>query len=401
MRTLAPSSAQPDYSAGKHALSLSRRFRYHLQPRYPLFAAGTNGPAAPSPSRTQQHQAQRRGSVSFHGRSPANDPTVTLDGADPGLVAHDQDESTLDAEWSGAAAPAATVNLVVAASTATTDGIDLALAYIVNHTAAPVVSVSYGSCEQEMGAAELAFYNSLWQQAASEGMSVFVASGDAGAAGCSARHGRLRIASRSEWPLLLALLHLRRRHRVQRRRRMLRNTGRQQTPRVTVRRSATSPKRYGTRAHRTVAQDYGPQAEAQVSYYPQPAWQANIDGAGAANGMRAVPDVALAAADHDGYFVVENGSFWIASGTSAATPSFAGIMALVIQSQHGVPQGNANPRLYALASAAGDPFHPTPSGDNSVPGAAGFSASGARIQFGHRPRFGRRRVARQRLEHSL
>ena len=35
-----------------------------------------------------------------------------------------------------------------------------------------------------MGTAELAFYNSLWEQAASEGMSVLVASGDAGAAGC-------------------------------------------------------------------------------------------------------------------------------------------------------------------------------------------------------------------------
>jgi len=35
-----------------------------------------------------------------------------------------------------------------------------------------------------MGTAELAFYNSLWEQAASQGMSAFVASGDAGAAGC-------------------------------------------------------------------------------------------------------------------------------------------------------------------------------------------------------------------------
>ena len=90
--------------------------------------------------------------------------------------------------WSGAAQlhRQAAVKLVAASSTATTDGVDLAAAYIVNHASAPVVSVSYGSCEQEMGAAELAFYNSLWEQAASEGMSVFVASGDAGAAGCSA-----------------------------------------------------------------------------------------------------------------------------------------------------------------------------------------------------------------------
>jgi subtilase family serine protease len=47
-----------------------------------------------------------------------------------------------------------------------------------------VVSTSYGSCEQAMGAAGLAFYNSLWEQAAIQGMSSFVASGDAGAAGC-------------------------------------------------------------------------------------------------------------------------------------------------------------------------------------------------------------------------
>ena len=111
---------------------------------------------------------------------------MIVDGTDPGLVASDQDESTLDVEWSGAVAPDAAVNLVAAASTQTTDGVDLAAQYIVNHATAPVVSVSYGSCEQEMGAAELAFYNSLWEQAASQGMSVFVASGDAGAAGCAA-----------------------------------------------------------------------------------------------------------------------------------------------------------------------------------------------------------------------
>ena len=51
-----------------------------------------------------------------------------------------------------------------------TDGVDLAAAYIVNHAMAPVLSVSYGSCEQEMGTAELAFYNELWEQAASEGI---------------------------------------------------------------------------------------------------------------------------------------------------------------------------------------------------------------------------------------
>jgi hypothetical protein len=33
--------------------------------------------------------------------------------------------------------------------------------------------------------------------------------------------------------------------------------------------------------------------------------------------------------------------------------------------------------LYALANSTGDAFHPTPSGDNAVPGVAGFTANGA------------------------
>jgi subtilase family serine protease len=90
-----------------------------------------------------------------------------------------------------------------------------------------------------------------------------------------------------------------------------------------------------------------------------------------------VPDVALSAADHDGYFIVENGSNWIVSGTSVASPAFAGVMALVVDKQGGAGQGNANARLYALASAASDPFHATPAGNNSVPGVAGFAADGA------------------------
>ena len=111
--------------------------------------------------------------------------------------------------------------------------------------------------------------------------------------------------------------------------------------------------------------------------YAQPEWQAHVSGASAANGMRAVPDVALAAADHEGYFMVENGSYWIVSGTSVASPAFAGVMALVVDKQRGDGQGSANTRLYALASAASNPFHSTPSGNNSVPGVAGFIADGA------------------------
>jgi len=97
--------------------------------------------------------------------------------------------------------------------------------------------------------------------------------------------------------------------------------------------------------------------------------------------MRAVPDIALSAAAHDGYIIQENGSNWIISGTSAAAPSFAGVMALVVESQAGTSQGgigegNANPALYGLVNSSRNPFHATPSGNNSVPGVLGFSATG-------------------------
>jgi hypothetical protein len=52
-------------------------------------------------------------------------------------------------------------------------------------------------------------------------------------------------------------------------------------------------------------------------------------------------------------------------------------MALVVQSKGGAGQGNANAELYPLAFAQPNPFHSTPSGNNSVPGVTGFTANGA------------------------
>ena len=92
--------------------------------------------------------------------------------------------------------------------------------------------------------------------------------------------------------------------------------------------------------------------------------------------MRTVPDVAMAAADHDGYVICENGTYRIIAGTSASSPSFTGVMALVVDEQKGAGQGSANPELYALANSARNPFHATPSGNNTVPGVAGFTANG-------------------------
>jgi subtilase family serine protease len=55
-----------------------------------------------------------------------------------------------------------------------------------------IISLSYGGCELLNGAASNAAYNSTYQQAASEGVSVFVAAGDEGAASCDGDFGYLQ-----------------------------------------------------------------------------------------------------------------------------------------------------------------------------------------------------------------
>ncbi len=73
------------------------------------------------------------------------------------------------------------------ASTRTTFGGLIALQNLVNGSAPPpIVSISYGECEAENGAGSNAAFSFLYQQAVTEGISVFVAAGDEGAASCDA-----------------------------------------------------------------------------------------------------------------------------------------------------------------------------------------------------------------------
>jgi subtilase family serine protease len=64
----------------------------------------------------------------------------------------------------------------------------IALQNLLNASSTPpaLVSISYGECEAENGAAANAAYNATYEQAAAEGVSVFVSAGDEGAASCDA-----------------------------------------------------------------------------------------------------------------------------------------------------------------------------------------------------------------------
>jgi subtilase family serine protease len=131
---------------------------------------------------------------------PSNPPVVTVNGTNPGVQPcannGDECEAIIDVEWSGAVAKNATIDLVVSGSvTNSTFGGDLSAEYIIDNKFAPILSYSYGLCELGLGNAGNAFYGGAptstdsvgeWAQAAAEGITVIVATGDTGSAGCDA-----------------------------------------------------------------------------------------------------------------------------------------------------------------------------------------------------------------------
>ncbi len=126
-----------------------------------------------SGSFTQVHPAPRSG---------------TNNCANPGVVVGNDGEAILDAEYSSAAAPGAAIELASCKDTSTTFGGLIALQNLLNASSTPpaLVSISYGECEAENGATANAAYNTTYQQAVAEGVSVFVSAGDEGAASCDA-----------------------------------------------------------------------------------------------------------------------------------------------------------------------------------------------------------------------
>jgi subtilase family serine protease len=118
-------------------------------------------------------------------------PTGTNTCSDPG-VNGDDGEGAIDMEWASAAAPNASI---ISASCGNTGGAAsgfggyIALENMLNGPASGVpnvVSVSYGESEASNGAASNLFIYNLYSLAVSEGVSVFVSSGDEGAASSDA-----------------------------------------------------------------------------------------------------------------------------------------------------------------------------------------------------------------------
>jgi uncharacterized protein (TIGR03437 family) len=328
---------------------------------------------------------------------PARDPIVTLNGPDPGTAdVDDEFENVSDVEWAGAIAKGAAINLVVSKSTTASDGSALSAQYAVNNNLAPVLNVSYGKCELLMTTATSQFYNSLWQQAAAQGITVVVASGDGGSAGCdqnsSAALFGLQVNGLASTPYNVAVGGTDFSDLSSQTSSSYWNStntpgtlesAKSYVPEMAWNDSCASP---------PVVSFFGPDAgvftaEAlcnnssymkQVplltvagggggasSLYSKPSWQSGVGGI-PSDGHRDLPDVSLFAgvglwwhyyvvcqADNDGPCNPSNPGGLVATGgggTSFGAPAFAGIMALVNQKM-GSRQGLPNPTLYQLAAA--------------------------------------------------
>jgi hypothetical protein len=150
----------------------------------PLTSAGNTGQGVTIAvlARSNIQLADVENYRSFFGL-PKNDPNIIVVGPDPGQNSDDI-EAFLDAEMAGSLATGATVDFIVSDTSLVGSGIDQAGLYAVDNNVGDIITLSYGGCEASNGYAGTQFWDNLWEEAAAQGQTVFVSSGDAGAAGC-------------------------------------------------------------------------------------------------------------------------------------------------------------------------------------------------------------------------
>jgi subtilase family serine protease len=325
-------------------------------------------------------------------------PTIVLAGTDPGLVKDDLSEAELDVEWAAAVAPGATIVYVNSQDAFTS------LTYAIQNKVANVLSVTYGNCESQFGTSSIKTYEGYFQQANSQGMTLVAASGDSGAADCDGSTDPNKLDTSATQGLAVDY------------------------PASSVYVTGAGGTTFNEGGGNYWALSNSADGSSALSYIPEMAWNddcspgatsaadcsatatygLSASGGGVstvnpkpswqaatgvpADGARDVPDISLAASpNHDGYVVCEtppthgvpattsscvNGfasstqTLNIVGGTSVSAPAFAGMIALINQMTSGA-QGNVNPRLYVLASAAPDVFHDITLGNNIVPCTAG------------------------------
>ncbi len=308
---------------------------------------------------------------------------VPSSGASGILTQGDTDESSLDLEWAEGIAKGAT-EIFVYTGTAGNKNVFDALVDAVDQNRAPVISMSYGNCEQNLGNFVTTMQQTA-QQANLQGQTIVAASGDFGAADCDTSSGLPGQAGLGvDVPAALPYV-----------------TGIGGT---SFSGDVSSPATYWTPINNG-------NSGSAIKYIPETTWNdstlvsaLSATGGGASvvfskpnwqtgtgvpdDGLRDVPDISLAAGpNHDGYLLCSNaaatpktagpcatgfrdtaGNLNVAGGTSFGAPAFAGIVAILNQKMGSTTgQGNINPTLYSLAATNANAFHDITTGNNIVP----------------------------------
>lgn len=260
----------------------------------------------------------------------------------------EEGEVVLDVEWANAMAPGATVLVDIAAT-----DIDQSFFDIVNHhPEAKVISMSFDACER-LDSSDHLLFAPAYAQAATQGQTVLVASGDDGADDCQdGKSAAVNVLASDANVTAVG--------------------GTALDPAFDASGDATGY------ASEVVWNDtYGASGGGASVLVPKPSYQ-NVLGV-PADGARDVPDVSLLASPLTvGYVTVVGGQFAIVGGTSAAAPAWAGIVALLNASTPGGASGALNHRLYALGrqqyGGGSGPFHDIVTGSNGLNGLPGFNA---------------------------
>ncbi len=361
----------------------------------------------------------------------ANLPTVVVDGVDPGING-DEAEALLDDEIAGGLAPKAKLYLYIAANSDLQTGIFDALVRALDDNEVSVLNLSFGACEAGLGTSGNTFVMEMMQQAAAQGISVTVSTGDNGSAGCDNPNGEteanygLQVSGLASTPYAVAVggtdydvlpanfsTYA-----------TDSNNGQEDSGAPPYYRTALSyipeePWNDSTSSNGDLASNspgllggstnivggsggasscISPATTGDISTcgggYPKPAFQSTLT---PSDGVRDIPDVSFLAANglYQAVWVVcsdsvannsatpytdcetDNGAFTSTTsfsgygGTSAAAPTMAGVLALVAQ-KTGSRLGQADYVLYQLAqSKYSTVFHDVTEGNNSVYCASG------------------------------
>jgi kumamolisin len=231
---------------------------------------------------------------------------------------------------------------------------------IVDNDTAKVISTSWGDCESTAGASVISEEGTLFQQAATQGQSIFAAAGDSGSEDCGTN--ALAVDDPASQPFV---------------------TGVGGTE-ITALGPAPTQNVWNEKANGSGAGGGGiSSSHAMPSYQsgaPTSLDVINANSSGtpckAATGSfcREVPDVSADADPFSGYVIYYDGSWTGIGGTSAAAPLWAAFTALTDASATcgGKAIGFANPALYsAAASAYSGDFNDITSGNNDYTGTHG------------------------------